>query len=335
MTVWTRLALVGTALMLGAADAPSAPTLGKALFTGADPSALTADGQVWLYPTGEGDRLDAWASADLAHWSKRATLLRLGDVRWAGDGSRHYLWAPHMAAANGRYYLYYSVGPQEPRPSRIGVATCTTPAGPCVDSGKALLDGADSSAFVGRPAPTCPDATPPSGHGRFHFEAIDPMVFVDAKSGRALLYAGGSNGSTLRVFELGADMVTIARELPVEQPPCFTEGVWMHQRSGIYYLSYSSGRYDDASYSMRYAVSLSPTGPWRYGGILLRSDRQYKGPGHHAFLQDPRTGDWLIAYHRWENEVGNGPYHDARKVALARVRYRADGAIEPIDMEAR
>ena len=329
-----RVLLLVAALLLGAADAAPAPKFGRSVLTGADPSVLVEDGRFWLYPTGEGDRLDAWTSTDLSAWTRRATLLKLGEVSWARGADKHYLWAPHMTAAAGRYFLYYSVGPQEPRPSRIGVATCDTPAGPCRDSGKPLLDGADAATFSGRPAASCPDATPPSGHGRFHFEAIDPMVFVDPRSGRALLYAGGSNGSTLRVFELSPDMVSIARELPVDQPPCFTEGVWMHQRRGIYYLSYSSGRYDDASYSVRYAVSLSPTGPWRYGGVLLRSDRAYKGPGHHAFIQDPRTGEWLIAYHRWEHELGNGPYHDQRKVALAPVHYRADGAIEPIDMEA-
>src|SRR3546814_1093950 len=77
-----------------------------------------------------------------------------------GGAPSHGLWAPDMLAANGRYYFYYSIGPQHPTPSRLGVATCEAPAGPCIDSGQPLLTG---------------------GGG---FEAIDPMVFADAKSGK-------------------------------------------------------------------------------------------------------------------------------------------------------
>lgn len=112
-----------------------------------------------------------------------------------------------MVAAKRRYYVYHSVGPQEPRPSRIGVALCDTPAGPCRDSGRPLVSGADSANSVERPAPGCADAMVPIGSGHFHLEAIDPMVFVDPRDGMPYLYAGGSNGSTLRVFRLAPDMV--------------------------------------------------------------------------------------------------------------------------------
>ncbi len=39
------------------------------------------------------------------------------------------------------------------------------------------------------------------------------MVFTDRRSGRIYLYAGGSAGATLRVWELKPDMVSIAREV--------------------------------------------------------------------------------------------------------------------------
>jgi beta-xylosidase len=282
----------------------------KSVFAGADPSAIYADGQLWIEPTGPGDRLESWSSVDRTHWQKRGELIRLADIAWAGDdhARRHYLWAPDLRPANGKYYLYYSIGPQDPTPSRLGVATCDTPAGPCKDSGKPLFTG---------------------GAG---FEAIDPMVFVDPKSGRALLYAGGSAGSKLRVFELAPDMITIDREIPVDQPPLFTEGAFMHERSGIYYLSYSSGHWNMADYSVHYAMSTSPTGPWNYRGAILVGDRNFKGPGHHSFVQDPATGDWLIIYHRWENKAGDGPYNDDRRVAIQPITYDQNGQIIPIKM---
>ena len=282
----------------------------KSVFAGADPSAFFADGQMWIEPTGRGDTLESWSSANRQSWQKRGILLRLADIPWARDdhARRHFLWAPDMRAANGHYYLYYSIGPQDPTPSRLGVATCDSPSGPCIDSGEPLLTG---------------------GNG---FEAIDPMVFADPKSGRHLLYAGGSAGAKLRVFELAPDMVTIAREVPVDQPPLFTEGAFMHERNGIYYLSYSTGHWNASDYSVRYAMAPSPTGPWKYRGAILTGDRKFKGPGHHAFVQDPKTGEWLIVYHRWEGKAGDGPYSGDRRVAIQSIEYDALGQIKPVHM---
>ncbi|PAX08070.1 family 43 glycosylhydrolase [Sphingomonas lenta] len=324
--------LLGLALASSAAGQQRALPTGS-VFAGADPAAMVEGGRVFLYPTSGRGRLHSWSSTDLRSWAEGPALVRLADIRWIPTRERRQLWAPHMTAANGRYYFYYSVGPQEPYPAKIGVAVCDTPAGPCRDSGRPLLDGADSDDFRAKRPGGCSDDMRPTGSGRYGFEAIDPMVFVDPRSGRRLLYAGGSNGSTLRVFELGPDMVTIARELPVDQPPCFTEGAWMHERGSVYYLSYSSGHWDRSDYSVRYATAPSPTGPWTYRGAILRSGGGYKGPGHHSFFADPRTGATVMAYHRWEGQAGDGPYRGVRRqVALAPVRYLADGTIEPVEL---
>lgn len=270
---------------------------------------MAGQGRYWIYPTG-GDGLFAWSSGDLKRWRKGPALLRQRDIRWIEDDGApvHYLWAPDMVAANGRYYLYYSVGPQDPTPSRIGVATCVSPAGPCKDSGQALVTG---------------------GKG---FEAIDPAVFVDPADGTRYLYAGGSAGATLRLWILGPDMITIEREVAVETPPRFTEGAFMHERGGTYYLSYSSGRWNRSDYEVHYATAPSPVGPWRYRGPLLRSEGALKGPGHHSFFTDPRSGEWIIAYHRWEGKRGDGPFRGERRIAIQPIAYRSDGTIEPIRM---
>lgn len=297
--VWAGLAAL-TALS-GCSTVGDVPSL----FDGADPAVLVGDEKFYLYPTG-GNELAVWSSADKTNWQRQATLLRIEDISWIkDDGAPHHsLWAPHMATADGEYWFYYSVGPQNPTPSRIGVARCDTPTGPCTDSGRPLLTGGDG------------------------FEAIDPMVWIDP-TGQRLIYAGGSAGSTLRVYEIGADMATLGKLLNVATPPHFTEGAFMHKRDGIYYLSYSSGRYDDATYSVHYATAVSPTGPWNYRGIILQSDKRNKGPGHHAFFHDPADGSWWIAYHRWE-QPGPGPYRGSRKIVVQPVAYDAEGLIIPI-----
>ncbi len=308
-----RLPLLSAALLLGAVAAPALAD--NPQFQGADPHATMIDGELWVFPTGgpggswAADRFGAFSSRDLRTWQPRGELIRRDQIAWIGaDGApEHFLWAPGVATRDGKWYLYYSVGPQNPTPSRIGVAVADRPAGPYRDSGQPLVTG---------------------GQG---FEAIDPMVFVDPKDGKAYLYAGGSAGARLRVWELTPDMVGLSREVPVATPPQFTEGAFMHERNGTYYLSYSHGRFNAADYSVHYATAPSPTGPWRYRGAILTSDRTHKGPGHHSFVQAP-TGEWLIVYHRWENPQGPAPFSGERQVAIDRLRYAKDGRILPVRM---
>lgn len=288
---------------------PSNPVL-----SGADPHAIWIGTTLWVYPTRSdhptAQRFFAFASTNLVDWERRGPVLDLSDVTWIGaDGqARHFAWAPSVLAHAGRFYFYYSVGPQHPTPSRIGVAVGDRPEGPFRDSGKPLLTG---------------------GEG---FEAIDPMVFNDPKSGRAYLYAGGSAGAKLRIFELRPDLVALEREIPVETPPKFTEGAFMHERNGRYYLSYSHGGWQRSSYSVHYATADSPTGPWQYRGAILASDATRKGPGHHSFARKPGTDEWLIVYHRWENQTGDGPYKGSREVCFDRLEYDEQGLIRPVVM---
>jgi beta-xylosidase len=283
---------------------------------GADPHALVSGGKVWLYPTwsdeARGQRFFAFSSTNLTQWQRHGPVLDFAKVPWIGDDGQawHGAWAPCVIEHEGRWFFYYSVGPQNPTPSRLGVAVGTAPQGPFRDSGKPLLTG---------------------GNG---FEAIDPMVFHDTRTGtgRFLLYVGGSAGAKLRVFELNKDLVSFAREIPVETPPKFTEGAFLHEHDGRYYLSYSHGGWQHSSYSVHYATSTSPTGPWTYRGAILVSDATRKGPGHHSFIHRPGTNEWLIVYHRWENQTGDGPYRGSRQVCIDRVEYDAEGRIRPIAM---
>jgi len=243
------------------------------ILPGADPHAVVLGNTVWMYPTWSdqrrAERFFAFSSTNLTDWQRHGPVLDFRDVAWIKDDGqeRHGAWAPCVLPHNGRFYFYYSVGPQNPTPSRLGVAVGDSPAGPFRDSGRPLLTG---------------------GQG---FEAIDPMVFSDRKSGKTFLYAGGSAGAKLRVFELNTDLVSFAREVPVETPRLFTEAAFLHEHGGRYYLSYSHGGWQHASYSVHYATADSPTGPWTYQGAILVSDATRKGPGHHSFIRSPLTGD--------------------------------------------
>lgn len=270
----------------------------------ADPDVLLVGDTVWLYPTsGPRTQFFAYSSRDLVDWQVHGPILDFNDIGWIPAGK--YAWAPGIIERDGVYYLYYSVGP---KPSYIGVAWSYSPAGPFTDSGSALI----------------------ADNGMSTFEAIDAMAFKDPVSGVYYLYAGGSAGSRLRVWELNDDMLSLKREISVSTPTNFTEGAFMHYRDGIYYLSYSHGRWNNETYSAHYGTSSSPTGPWTYRGAILETDAVYYGPGHHSFLYNGATDEWLIIYHRWDPVASW-----TRSVAVERLYYKPNGLIEPVVMTYR
>ena len=142
-----------------------------------------------------------------------------------------------------------------------------------------------------------------------------------------------SGSATLRVFEMNDDLVSFKREIKVKTPEKFTEGAFMHYYNGRYYFSYSHGSYRHSSYSVHYATSETPVGPWEYQGAILESNERHKGPGHHCFIRDPKTKEWLIVYHRWDNKSGDGPYRGRRSVCIDQVEYDGEGLILPIVMK--
>lgn len=287
--------------------------LGNPLFPGADPDVLIGNKKYWVYPTGEGNLTDAFfvhSSPDLKHWTTAGPILKLSDIGWVNaDGARrHDLWAPGILQENNKYYLYYSVGQPDWRGSRIGVAVADAPDGKFKDIGKPLITSTD------------------------RFQAIDPMVFEDPKTGEHYLYCGGAGGAKLRVYKLNPDLTSIEKEIPVDTPKNFTEGAFMSYRNGTYYLSYSHGFFFNPDYSVHYATSNSPTGPWQYKGPILQGDKEHSSPGHHAFLQHPTTGEWYIVYHRWNGEGSTGKRPPTRSVAVDKLEFDKNGNILPVKM---
>lgn len=277
------------------------------LFEGADPDILFANKKYWIYPTGTGQGQEAYvySSADLKTWRKGGVAFALKNAKWISSdrAKKHYLWAPGIFQSSGKFYYYYSVGPQNPTPSRIGVAVAKKPDGPFIDSGKALITG---------------DA---------RFEAIDAMVFQDPKDKNHYLYCGGSAGAQLKVFELNDDLISIKQEVPVQTPKDFTEGPFMHFHNGIYYLSYSSGRWNDDSYHVSYSTAATPIGPWKYQGIILGSDNKHAGPGHHSIIKVPSLNNWYIVYHRWNAAKTHGKLPKERSIAIEKLEYLPDAKI--------
>ncbi|MBB5897848.1 family 43 glycosylhydrolase [Kutzneria kofuensis] len=267
----------------------------------ADPNIVAFGDTYYIYPTTDGfpgwsgTTFSAWSSKDLVNWTNRGVVLDLGpDVSWADKNA----WAPTIAEHNGKYYFYYCAE------AKIGVAVGDSPVGPFKDSGKPLI------------------ASNPDGG-----QAIDPAVFVDP-SGQPYLYWGNGNAY---VVPLDDDMVSYdpAKITHLTGLADFREGLFMVERRGTYYLSWSIDDTRSQDYRVGYATSSSPTGPFTNHGVILSKDTRLGivGTGHSSMLQVPGTDDWYIAYHRFAIPGGDGMH---RETTIDRMTFNPDGTIAPV-----
>jgi beta-xylosidase len=311
-----KLALVVAAGLLAAADAPAprweSPGDGNPLIPGyfADPSIVRDGGKWYLYatidPWGD-DRLGMWTSTNGRDWSFSTPAWPTKAAATSPTSGDSKVWAPSVVkAANGRWYMYVSVG------SEVWVGSAPSPAGPWADAngGKPLI---------------AKDFAPA-------YHMIDAEAFID-EDGTAYLYWGSglnwTNGHCF-VVKLKPDMVTFDGEPKDVTPANYFEGPFLVKAGRHYVLTYSDGKTTEDTYKVRYAIGDTPFGPFREGpdSPILSTDksRDVFSPGHHAIF---RVGAQpYILYHRhalpWPR-----PGDDAtlRQIAVDPLTIREDGSI--------
>jgi beta-xylosidase len=307
----------------------------------ADPEIRIFNGEYWIYPTysddfGKPDRstsftpeqtqmraqskliwapylkqtfLNAFSSPDLVHWTRHEHVLDVQNVAWAA----YAVWAPSAIEHKGKYYLFFGANDikSNDQLGGIGVAVSDRPGGPFKDAlGKPLI-------------------------GQIHNGAqpIDQMVFKD-DDGQIYMYYGG--WKHVNVVRLAPDMLSVVpfpdgqtfKEITPD--PAYVEGSFMAKRKGIYYLMWSEGEWTGPDYRVAYAMSSSPTGPFkRIGTILAQDGKIAKGAGHHSVVNIPGTDDWYIAYHRRPLNDNEGNH---RELAIDRLYFNDDGTIRPVTM---
>lgn len=301
-TRWTQRAFVLLSLLLTTTQQVRSQAAANPILPGyqADPDIQYYNGKYYIYPTG-GNQFHAWTSTDLTNWVDEGVIFDLGpQCSWANVNG----WAPTVVYRNNKYYFYYTAE------ANIGVAVGNTPLGPFVDKGSQLIG---------------PAADPNNA------ELIDPAVFID-DDGSAYIYYGGSYTSRMNIRKLNTDMISYdpafngGTGVKDATPPNYSEAPHMMKRNGVYYLSYSGGKYWNDTYNVQYCTSTSPTGPWTYKGYVLANNGPFTGNGHHAFVKRPGCDEYYIAYHRYEN----GDY-STRKVALDRLYFKSNGDIMQVN----
>ncbi|MDT0215021.1 glycoside hydrolase family 43 protein [Rothia sp. ARF10] len=249
-------------------------------------------------PLPEGRAFQVLVSDDLDHWEDAGgALVPLPD---APDGTEY--WAPEVARADGRYWMYYSVGVGDVG-HRLRVATSETSTGPYEDLGIVLT-------------PDLPFA-------------IDPSPYRDPSGQWWLFYAtdlveGDRPGTVLAVqrlvdmTRLGGEPVVILRatgdwqrfeadrEIHGGVHDWHTlEGATVVDQEGGCLLLYSGGNWQTPGYGVAVATAPGPLGPWHEdpdrGPVVTSASTGLIGPGHCSVLTDD-DGARHLFLHAWDPE---------------------------------
>jgi beta-xylosidase len=263
-------------------------------------------------------------------------LLRSNDLReWERSGRAllrpdHSLgihfWAPEVAFADGKFWLYYSVGFGD-KQHQLRVASSDTPLGPYQDRDRALID-----------LSCCPFA-------------IDAHPFRDDDGQWYLFYArdfldtdqGMRPGTALKVArmksmtELEDEGVVVLRArhdwqrfeanrlmYGARYDWHTLEGPFVRKHDGRYYCFYSAGRWENETYGVDYAVADHVLGPYsseanETGPRVLRTmSGELIGPGHNSIVSAP-NGDDFIVYHAWDAQM------TARRMFIDRLAWTSEG----------
>lgn len=263
---------------------------------------------------------------DLGAWRKEGVIYRSVQDPMNEDGSQH-LFAPDVQIGeDGRYYLFYCLH----RSPTVSVAVCDEPAGGYQFYGH--IHYADGRLYGQKTGDV------------FNF---DPGVFRD-DDGKTYLYTGLSylKDAPMRKFlagkfqidgsycvELEKDMLTL-KDKPVLAVPGevlaegtdfeghgFFEASSPRKINGRYYLVYSSVK----SHDLCYAVSESPVGGFRYGGVIVSIGDigiveegqavNYLSNTHGGLVEI--EGQWYVFYHRHTNRHRNSRQMCAEKIKIA------------------
>ncbi len=299
-------------------DTPDTPKTvvkaGNPVFPGwyADPEAIVYGDKYWIYPTYSAryeDQLffDCFSSPDLVNWTKHEKILTSKEVSWANKA----MWAPGVISKAGKYYLFFGANDVHPGEiGGIGVAVADKPEGPYKDHiGKPLINDVVNGA-----------------------QPIDQFIFLDKDGTYYMLYGGWRHCNIVKLNDDFTALVpyedgTIYKEITPEN---YVEGPFMFIKDGKYYFMWSEGGWTGPDYSVAYAISDSPFGPFKRIGKILQQDPSIAtGAGHHSCINVPGTDKWYIVYHRRPLTERDG---NSRVTCIDEMHFDENGFIKPVKM---
>lgn len=276
----------------------------------ADPAPMVYNDTVFLYTSHDEDyafgfEMFNWmlyTSTDMVNWTDRGIIAGVKEpyrtFAWA-DG--HSAWAPQCIARNGKFYLYCPTIHQGKM--AIGVAVANRPYGPFTDAlGKPLIFR--------------------SNHGDY-----DPTVFID-DDGQAYLYWGG-NGPCYYA-RLNEDMISLSGDIQTASidftgtpnEASFTEGPWIWKKNKHYYLAWASRCCPEG---IGYAMSDSPTGPWKCKGTIMDPDN--RSNGNHPGIIEFKGNSYVFGFNYAILKQTMSKHYERRSICVTKMTYNEDGTI--------
>lgn len=286
-----------------------------------DPFVLKApDGKYYCYPTSADNGFKVWSSKDLVNWTPLGLAYQALDKSW---GYKDF-WAPEVVHYKGKYYMYYTARWSKNDSLRLGVAVSSSPKGPFKDVlNKPLFD--------------------------LGYAAIDGNVLIDSNGKKYLYFSKdcsenivkGKHVSQIFGVRLNDNMTgVVGKPVLISTPEqkwetvsgpdwLWNEGPTVLKHNNIYYLMYSANFYSSENYSIGYATSKSPLGPFKKSpdNPLVSAQMNYdqiSGPGHNSITVSPDGKENIIVYHTHTDVFSKG---GDRQINIDRYGFRSDGSM--------
>ena len=267
----------------------------------ADPAPMVYRDTVFLYTTHDEDGADnfvmrdwlLYTSTDMVNWQDRGAVASLKDFKWyeGNNGA----WAEHVVERDGKFYMYCPI-----HGHGIGVLVSNSPYGPFVDP-------------IGQPLIWQKE----------HWDDIDPTVWID-EDGQAYIYWGNPN---VYWALLNDDMISLKSEIHKLDYKIdhYQEGPWLYKHGSHWYLAFASTCCPEG---IGYAMSDSPTGPWKSMGHIM--DRIWRTRGNHPGIIDYKGKSYIFGLNYEIMHLETFVHHERRSVSAAQMHYNEDGSIQKV-----
>lgn len=267
----------------------------------ADPAPMVYNDTVFLYTThdeddAEGFKMQDWllyTSTDMVNWTDHGVVASLKSFDWVKRDNG--AWAEQVVERNGKFYMYCPI-----HGNGIGVLVSNSPYGPFKDPlGKPLV------------------------WQKEHWDDIDPTVFIN-EDGQAYMYWGNPNCYYVKLNE---DMISYSGDIVKlkETPEHYQEGPWFYKRNGHYYLAFASTCCPEG---IGYAMSDSPTGPWKTKGYIMRPTERTRG--NHPGIMDYKGKSYVFGLNYDLLKLETNTHYERRSVSVAEMHYNEDGTIQEV-----
>ena len=267
----------------------------------ADPAPMVYNDTVFLYTThdeddAEGFKMQDWllyTSTDMVNGTDHGVVASLKSFDWVKRDNG--AWAEQVVERNGKFYMYCPI-----HGNGIGVLVSNSPYGPFKDPlGKPLV------------------------WQKEHWDDIDPTVFID-EDGQAYMYWGNPKCYYVKLNE---DMISYSGDIVKlkETPEHYQEGPWFYKRNGHYYLAFASTCCPEG---IGYAMSDSPTGPWKTKGYIMRPTERTRG--NHPGIMDYKGKSYVFGLNYDLLKLETNTHYERRSVSVAEMHYNEDGTIQEV-----